>query len=70
MRLRYRLPWVPEDIFFLSTLMVRGEAALTRRKAPRRVFFSPRRFFFFCVNAASVSIRKKNPLEPRVVTNI
>ena len=31
-----RLPWVPEDIFFLWTLMVRGEAALTRRKAPRR----------------------------------
>ena len=24
------LPWVPEDIFFLSTLMVRGQAALTR----------------------------------------
>ena len=22
--------------------------------------------FFFCVNAASLSIRKKNPLEPRV----
>ena len=30
------VPWVPEDIFFLWTLMVRGEAALTRRKAPRR----------------------------------
>ena len=30
------LPWVPEDIFFLSILMVRGEAALMRRKAPRR----------------------------------
>ena len=30
------IPWVPEDIFFLWTLMVRGEAALTRRKAPRR----------------------------------
>ena len=25
------LPWVPGDIFFLSILMVRGEAALTRR---------------------------------------
>ena len=24
------VPWVPEDIFFLWTLMVRGEAALTR----------------------------------------
>ena len=30
------VPWIPEDIFFLSILMVRGEAALTRRKAPRR----------------------------------
>ena len=28
-------------------------------------FFSPRRFFF-CINVASVSIRKKYPLEPRV----
>ena len=28
---RKRLPWVPEDIFSLSILMVRGEAALTRR---------------------------------------
>ena len=28
--------WVPEDIFFLSILMVRGEATLTRRKAARR----------------------------------
>ena len=55
------LPWVPEDIFFLSTLMVRGEAALTRRKALRR----KKRRFFFGVNV-SVSIRKKNPLEPRV----
>jgi len=27
-----RLPWVPEDIFFLSILMVRGEAGLTRKK--------------------------------------
>ena len=25
-----KLPWVAEDIFFLSILMVRGEAALTR----------------------------------------
>jgi len=25
------VPWVPEDIFFLSILMVRGEAASTRR---------------------------------------
>ena len=32
----FHLPWVPEDIFFLSTLMVRGEATSTRRKAPRR----------------------------------
>jgi len=23
------IPWVPEDIFFLSILMVRGEAGLT-----------------------------------------
>ena len=27
------VPWVPEDIFFLSILMVRGEAASTRREA-------------------------------------
>ena len=52
------IPWVPEDIFFLSTLMVRGEAALTRRKAE----------LVFCVNAASVSIRKKYPLGPRVAS--
>ena len=26
------VPWVPEDIFFLSTLMVRGDAALTKKK--------------------------------------
>ena len=26
------VPWVPEDIFFLSILMVRGEAASTRRE--------------------------------------
>ena len=30
-----KLPWVPEDIFFLSILMVRGEAASTKREAPR-----------------------------------
>ena len=47
-------PWVPEDIFFLSTLMVRGKAALMRRKAPALFFFA-------------VSIRKKYPLEPRVL---
>ena len=29
------LPWVPEDIFFLSILIVRGEAASTRREALR-----------------------------------
>jgi len=27
-----QLPWVPEDIFFLSILMVRGEAGLMRKK--------------------------------------
>ena len=32
----------------------------------QRLFFSPRRLFFG-VNAASVSIRKKYPLEPRVL---
>jgi len=26
------VPWVPEDIFFLSILLVRGEAGLTRKK--------------------------------------
>ena len=30
------LHWVPDDFFFLSILMVRGEAALTRRKEPRK----------------------------------
>ena len=29
------LPWVPEDIFFLSILKARGEAASTKREAPR-----------------------------------
>ena len=28
--MRIKLPWVPEDIFLLSILMVRGEAASTR----------------------------------------
>ena len=28
--------WVQEDIFFLSILMVRGEAASMRREAPMR----------------------------------
>ena len=28
------VPWFPEDIFFLSILMVGGEAALTRKKKP------------------------------------
>ena len=27
-----KLPWVAEDIFILSILMVRGEAASTRRE--------------------------------------
>ena len=30
------LPWVPEDIFFLSMLMVRGEAASTRRREKKK----------------------------------
>ena len=47
--------------------MVRGEAALTRRKAARRKKISSP--LFFCFNAASLSIRKKNPLEPRVGSN-
>ena len=29
------IPWVPEDIFFLTILMVRDEAASTKREAPR-----------------------------------
>ena len=29
------ISWVPEDIFFLTILMVRGEAASTKREAPR-----------------------------------
>ena len=37
--------------------MVRGEAALTRRKAPRRKKILAA---FFCFNAASLSIRKKS----------
>ena len=32
------LPWAREDIFFLLTLMVRGETASTRREAPRGAF--------------------------------
>ena len=28
-------PWVPEDIFFLLIVIVRGEAASTRREVPR-----------------------------------
>ena len=31
-----RKPWVPEDLFFLTILMVRGEAASRRREAPRQ----------------------------------
>ena len=30
------LPWVPEDVFFLSILMVRGEAASTRRREKKK----------------------------------
>ena len=33
------VPWVPEDIIFLSILMVRGEAASTRREVSRRKSF-------------------------------
>ena len=29
------ISWVPEDIFFLTILMVRSEAASTKREAPR-----------------------------------
>ena len=29
------VPWVPEDIFFLLILIVRGEAASTRLEVPR-----------------------------------
>ena len=32
------VPWVREDIFFLLTLMVRGETASTRREAARGAF--------------------------------
>ena len=31
------LPWVPEDFFFLSIQIFRGEAVSTRREAPRDV---------------------------------
>ena len=34
------VPWIPEDFFFLSMLMVRGEAASTRREVPRRKSFN------------------------------
>ena len=34
------VPWVPEDLFFLSILMVRGKAASTRREVPRRKSFN------------------------------
>ena len=57
------LPWVPEDIFFLSILMVRGKAALTRRNAPRRKKCAS---LTRLRRKPSVSIRKKYPLEPRV----
>ena len=33
------VPWVPEDIFFLSILVVHDEAASTRREVPRRKTF-------------------------------
>ena len=62
---RGNVPWVPEDIFFLSILMVGSEAALTRKKIIIVIFF--------LVNAASpptISIdKKKYPLEPRVEGN-
>ena len=40
------LPWVPEDIFFLLTLMVRGETASTRREAPRGAFSNRKQGLF------------------------
>ena len=48
--------------------MVRGEAALTRRKAPRRIFFFFLLAAFFCFNAASLSIRKKILWNPGYLT--
>jgi len=47
------VPWVPEDIFFSSILMVRSEAGLTKKKITS---------IFFLVNPASprnISIDKK-----------
>ena len=40
-----RKPWVPEDLFFLTIMMVRGEAKSTRREAPREKITSGHRSF-------------------------
>ena len=52
-----RVPWVPEDIFFLI------DTDGSRRSRVNEAHF----FFFFFVNAASVSVRKKYPPEPRLI---
>ena len=52
------LPWVPEDIFFLLTLMVRGEVASTRRKAPRGAFLNRKHCLFY------IRYFENGPLEP------
>ena len=112
----FEVPWVPEDIFFLSILMAGGEVALTRKKITsghrstqphfhvRNQFriwtgspigYSHVKLFdvanqgqYYIVNSLrtweypvgdpvqilnrqpSVSIRKKYPLEPRVVLKV
>ena len=38
------VPWVPEDIFFLSILMVRGEAASTKLSNRKHDLFHIRYF--------------------------
>ena len=54
------LPWVPEDFFFL----IDTEAALTQKKAAICASLTRLR------REPSVSIRKKYPLEPRVVCHL
>ena len=55
-----KYPGVPEDIFFLSILIVRGEAASTRREAPReKIALSNRKHGLF-----HIRYFENGPMEP------
>ena len=58
------VPWVPEDIFFSLILMVRGEAASTRREVPRIDY---KKFPFFLRDSRARETRARVKITPRGV---